>query len=350
MSQPDLLDVSHLGGWAAQWDALVDSSPLPSPFLRSWWLGTGGARRHFLLVVDETRLLGGLALEKAHALSRIHMMGDGHLCPDHLDLLAASGHEEVVTRVLRDWLCRSGPRLFNLRGVRAGSRLIQALPGPVRCDPVGAAPYALLPDCPDAFRAGLSSHLRRKISTTTKRLAAEGVTHQIVRGPALLSRLSMLRRLHRSRWGNRSDFLPAFDRFTAGCAGGCAADEVVIHELRNHDLVVAMVLTFEVARRVSVYQSARLTDRRWRDSGTLLFAAAIEDACARGFTEVDFLRGEESWKARFSSGHRPIVRLVAGKGVTGRVGCALDAASAFGAQTAVRGVRLGREAMARWRS
>ena len=50
---PNLIDAPRLDGWAAQWDRLVDSSPLPTPFLRSWWLtGAAGPDRHFLLVVD----------------------------------------------------------------------------------------------------------------------------------------------------------------------------------------------------------------------------------------------------------------------------------------------------------
>src|SRR5690349_16934344 len=82
-----LLDLTQLNGWAAQWDQLVDSSPLPSPFLRSWWLtGAGGPGGHFLLVVDGARLLGGLALENRHLMLSVRMMGDGSLCPDHLDL------------------------------------------------------------------------------------------------------------------------------------------------------------------------------------------------------------------------------------------------------------------------
>src|ERR1700722_20035239 len=127
-----LLDVPHLDGWASQWDQLVDSSPLPSPFLRSWWLdGTSGSGSHFLLVVDDAQLLGGLALEQRHPASRIRVMGDGSLCPDHLDLLAAHGEEATVVSHLGEWLCRPGGRLFDLRGIRADSRLIEALPGRV---------------------------------------------------------------------------------------------------------------------------------------------------------------------------------------------------------------------------
>jgi CelD/BcsL family acetyltransferase involved in cellulose biosynthesis len=351
VAPPSLIDIPHLDGWAAQWDQLVDSSPLPSPFLRSWWLtGAGGPDRHFLLVVDGVRLLGGLALEKRHPGLSIRMMGDGLLCPDHLDLLAAPGHEAAVVSLLRDWLSRPGERLLDLRGIRPGSRLIEALPGRVRREPMTVAPFTPLPGSPEAYRATLPSQFRRNLRVSAKRLAAEGVTHQTIRGRAVVQRLDTLRELHRAQWGSRSDFLPVFDRFAAGFAGGCASDEVVVHELGNDNLVVATVTAFEVAGRVSLYQSARLTDRRWRDATTVLLAAIIDDACTRGFNEVDFLRGEESYKERFAPSHREMLRLVAGKGVVGQVGGVTQAARFQARQTAVRCVRFSRSTLARWKA
>jgi CelD/BcsL family acetyltransferase involved in cellulose biosynthesis len=101
---------------------------------------------------------------------------------------------------------------------------------------------------------------------------------------------------------------------------------------------------------VSLYQSARLTDPRWRDATTVLIAAIIDDACTRGFAEVDFLRGEEPYKGRFAPGHREMFRLVAGTGAVGRLGCVTSAATYHATQGAVRSVRLGRSAVARWRA
>jgi CelD/BcsL family acetyltransferase involved in cellulose biosynthesis len=351
VAPPSLLDVPRLGGWAARWDQLVDSSLLPSPFLRSWWLtGVGGPGRHFLLAVDGAHLLGGLALEKRHPLLSVRMMGDGALCPDHLDLLAAPGHEAVVVSLLRDWLCRPGERLLDLKGVRAGSRLVEALPGRVRRQPMAVAPFTRLPDSPEAYRATLPSQFRKNLRVSAKRLAAEGVTHQMIRGQAVRQHLGTLRELHQAQWGSRSGFLPVFDRFAAGFAGGCAADEVVVHELGKDDMVVATVTAFEVAGRVSLYQSARLTDRRWRDAVTVLLAAIIDDACARGFSEVDFLRGDEPYKGRFTPDHREMWRLVAGKGVAGRLGGVTQAAAFQATGTAVRCVRFGRSVAARWKA
>jgi CelD/BcsL family acetyltransferase involved in cellulose biosynthesis len=254
-----------------------------------------------------------------------------------------------VVSLLQDWLCRPGERLLDLKGIRAGSRLIEALPGRVRREPMAVAPFTPLPDSPEAYRATLPSQFRKNLRGSTKRLAAEGVTHQANRGRAVPQSLDILRELHRSQWGSRSNFLPVFERFAAGFAAGCAADEVVVHELRNDGLVVAAVTAFEVAGRVSLYQSARLTDRRWRDVTTVLLAAIIDDACARGFHEVDFLRGDEPYKGRFAPSHREMLRLVAGKGVVGRLGGVTQAATSQATQTATRFARFGRSTVARWK-
>jgi CelD/BcsL family acetyltransferase involved in cellulose biosynthesis len=114
--------------------------------------------------------------------------------------------------------------------------------------------------------------------------------------------------------------------------------------------VVATVTAFEVAGRVSLYQSARLTDRRWRDATTVLLAAIIDDACARGRTEVDFLRGDEPYKGRFAPNHRDMLRLVAGTGIVGRLGGATHAGTFHATRAAIRCVRFGRSTAARWRA
>src|SRR4029077_18834038 len=91
-------------------------------------------------------------------------------------------------------------------------------------------------------------------------------------------------------------------------------EEIAVHELSVGDTVVAIMVAFEVAQRVSLYQSARLTAKRWREASTVLIAAAISDACKRGFTEVDFLRGDEDYKRNFTSERRELMRLRAASG------------------------------------
>ena len=318
-----LLVSPRLDRWAPQWDQLVGRSPLPSPFLRSWWLtGTGGRRCRFLLIVQEDRLLGGLALEEGRRLGLpcLRMMGSGPLCPDHLDLLAGPGHEDTVVQAVRAWLGRPGARLVDLEGIRPGSPLIRALPGRVRREPLAVAPWARLSVTADAYMAGRPSNFRRNLRKARARMAAQGAAYRISRGQSAVRSLETLRRLHAAQWGGRSRFLPSFDRFAAACRLGAESDEVAMHELHVDGTVIAVMASFEVAGRVSLYQSARLTDFRWRDATTVLLAASISDACDRGFAEVDLLRGSEAYKRNFAPEQRDLLRLRTANAWAGQAG------------------------------
>ena len=309
---PSLLALPELSRWAAQWDHLVDLSRLPSPFLRSWWLmGTAGPRRHFLLVVHDDMLLGGLALEqrRRRGMLSLTMMGAGPLCPDHLDLLADRGEEDAVIASISTWLRRSGTRLVDLEGIDADSLLVNALPASAHREPLTVAPWTPLPANPDAYLAARPALFRKNLRRASSRLAAEGADHRVKRGASAIRSLDTLRQLHDAQWGNRSRFLPSFDRFAAGCRLAAEVDELAVHELAIGELVVAIVVVFEVAGRISLYQSARLTDFRWRDATTVLLNAIIRDACTRGFIEVDFLRGDEAYKNNFASEQRQLLTL-----------------------------------------
>jgi len=319
---PGVLVRPDLGPWGPRWDQLVDQSPLPSPFLRSWWLtGTAAAHRQFVLVVHHDRLLGGLALEERRRLGLpfLTMMGAGPLCPDHLDLLAERGHEDAVVISLSAWLRRPGTRLLGFEGIAAGSLLMKALPAPVHRELLTVAPWAALAADGDAYLAARSAGFRKNLRKASARLAAEGVSHRINRGPSAVRALDTLRRLHGAQWGDQSRFLPSFDRFAAACRLAAEVDEIAVHELVTGGDVIAIMVSFEVAGRISLYQSARLTDSRWRDATTVLLSAIIRDACSRGFTEVDFLRGDEAYKKNFAPSQRQLLRLRATSGKSGRV-------------------------------
>jgi CelD/BcsL family acetyltransferase involved in cellulose biosynthesis len=307
-----LLVRPELGHWAGQWDRLVDRSPLPSPFLRSWWLtGTAGPGRQFVLVVRGDALMGGIALERRSRLGLpfFTMMGAGPLCPDHLDLLANPGHEDDVGASLAAWLRRSGLRALDFEGVPADSLLVSILRAPVHRELLAMAPWTALPADPDAYLAARPGLFRKNLRRASGRLAAEGVSHRVRRGSSAIRSLDTLKQLHAAQWGGRSRFLPSFDRFAAGCRLAAEVDEIAVHELAAGPSVIAIVVAFEVAGRVSLYQSARLTDFRWRDSMTVLLNAAILDACTRGFAEVDFLRGDEAYKNKFAPEQRQLLRL-----------------------------------------
>jgi CelD/BcsL family acetyltransferase involved in cellulose biosynthesis len=350
-AMPSLRAARDLDGWAPQWDRLVDLAPVPSPFLRSWWLtGVRGARPQFLLAVHGDQLLGGLALEEGRqmGLPRFRMMGAGLLCPDHLDLLARPGHEDAVARAVRAWLSRPGARLLDAEGLHPGSLLIKALPGRIRCEPLAGAPWTPLSGDADAYLAARPRNFRRNLRKARTRMEAEGVTHRISRGSSVAQSLETLRRLHAIQWAGRSRFLPAFDRFAAACRLGAERDEVAVHDLHIGETVIAIMVSFEVAGRVSLYQSARLTESRWRDATVVLLAAIITDACDRGFAEVDLLRGDEAYKSNFAHEQRELLRLWMANGRSGQIALGMETAARKAKRMAVaRSTPAGRRYRAR---
>jgi CelD/BcsL family acetyltransferase involved in cellulose biosynthesis len=316
---------THLSSLEPAWDTLVESLPLPSPFLRSWWLEhTADGTQRFLLVMDGDVLVGGLALqeERWFGVPRLRVMGAGLLRPDHLDAVALPDREKDVLAALAAWLRRPGSRVLDLEGVAGGSRLAGALPGRVHREVIAVAPWAPLPADPDDWLHTRPRSFRATLRKATRRLEDEAVVHRVFRGASVDAALGNLQRLHGARWGERSNFLAAYDRFAAASRAGAARGEVAFHELVAGEEVVAAVSCFEVAGRVSLYQSGRLSARRWRNAATVLLVEVIQDACERGLAEVDLLRGDEPYKANFASAIRDLLRLRAAHGAAGHLALA----------------------------
>ncbi len=224
-----------------------------------------------------------------------------------------------MVKAIQTWLCRPGSRLLDLEGVMTTAKLVTALPGGASCESIAVAPWTPIPADADAYFARHAQRFSADFRRASARLASAGATHRASRGSAAVQRLDVLRQLHHAQWGERSNFLPRFDRFAASCGLAVDFDEICVHELVADQTVLAILVAFEVAGRLSLYQSARLTDPRWREASTVLLAAVIKDACERGLTEVDFLRGGEAYKRNFASNRREVARVTGATGSLGRI-------------------------------
>lgn len=308
----------RLGSSGAAWDTLVDQAPLPSPYLRSWWLeGVAGPDPCFVLVFAGSTLVGGLALEADRRLRipRLQAIGTP-LGADHLDLVAATGHEHQVVAALADWCGRPGSRLFDLTGVTAGARVAEALPGTVRQTQFDVAPWRPIDRTwVDQLPEGELSHLLRR---PLKRFQRDGVERRMVEPVDGLAALERLRILHTAQWGEHSEFLPVFHLFRRAAPAGLEQGELVFFELVAGDEVIASQAWFVAAGRFSYAQGARSLDRQWRGAGTVLMAYAVEEAAALGCTELDLLRGDDAYKRLWADRSRPLFRLEAGTGLLGK--------------------------------
>lgn len=326
--------VDRLGALAPAWDDLATASGVDSPFVRSWWVDALATSRtaRIVLVHRDDRLVGGLALQRRRLLGVevLQVLGGGRLSPDHVDLLARPGHVDDVLAALADHL-GGGSRLLDLDGLRDGAlavRLARTLtPGAV-VRVVEHAPYEALPADPAAYLASRGSGLRTKGGKGRRRLERAGLVLRRTPDDAAADALDDLARLHRAR-GDREELLAHLPELRRVVELGVAAGEVSMHEAVRDDVRVGVLLGFTTGGRWSTYQIARSLDHDLRDVGTVLYLASIDDACRRGASELDLLRGDEPYKLTLAARTRPLLGVRAAVGLRGRLLLAgLDAARA----------------------
>jgi CelD/BcsL family acetyltransferase involved in cellulose biosynthesis len=311
------IERSTLGPWRARWDELVLTSPLPSPFLRSWWLehtAVGGPR--FVLVVAGDRLLGGLALQidQRFGVPRYRALGQSWLVPDHLDVVVDAGYADVVRSALAAWCLRPGDRLLDLEGVAADGMLATILPPTASARTIDRAPYLDLRGGLDAVASRLPSRLRNTIRRQQRRLEQAGVHHRVVPVEGSGIALTELRRLHELRWAAGSGFLGRFEAFRAAAVAGAAVGDVIVHQLARGEEVLASQVDLRAGDRVAYYQAGRRMDPEARAAGSVLLWLAIGHAWRGGAVEYDLLRGSEPYKDDWATGARPVVRIEAAVG------------------------------------
>ena len=305
---PRVEAVSVLGDRRAAWDELVEALPLPTPFLRSWWLEAVADRyTSYLLVLDaDGTLVGGLPVQVRRRLgvSLVRVTGSGPLCPDHLDAVSAPGRTGDVCAALDSWLRRQGHVLLDLDGLVERSTLGGCW-GPA--SPLDVAPYRTLTTRED-YVNGLSTSRRRALKRAHRKLTALDVRHRSVDGDRLIEALRAFRLLQEDRQGRRHlvDNLQVLD---AALVAGHARGEVRVDVLERPDRVVAVMIAFLVADRISLYQVARSTERDDDGAGNVLLHEVFQDASTRGWREIDLLRGAEEYKYKFVDQTRQLWRI-----------------------------------------
>lgn len=334
-----MVEVEGLGRHQVAWDALVLQLPLPSPFLRSWWLGAMSPAPHaHLLALDGDRLVGGVPLlrDRIGGVDRYRFVGQGVLCPDHLDLVAAPGREADVVAAFRRWFEAPGQRLVDLDGLVADSLVACALERDPRV--IESAPYLLLPSNEEAYLAARSSAFRRSVRRSTKRLSAAGIVHQRVAPAAVDAALDAFVALQADRPG-RDALLEQMAVLRAAVTAGVARGEAQVDVLASSETTAAVSIAFCTPGRLSLYQIARSLHRDHDGAGKVLLTRLVTDAISAGYREADLLRGGEDYKSSFVDAARTLHRLRAGHGVRGRIvvaGWESAAASARRGRTAVR--------------
>jgi CelD/BcsL family acetyltransferase involved in cellulose biosynthesis len=311
---------ASLGSRADEWDALVDASPHPSPFLRSWWLDAmAGPNTEFVLVVDDGRLTGGIALDtdRRRGVARGRIPGTGPLAPHNLDLVASPGTEAAVCAALFDQLGVHRPWITDFYGIRPDCHLLSCSAPSRRVARIDGAPWLRVPPDFEQYVSSRPTKLRQEIRRVIRRLDEAGYGYRVVGAADTRRALDTLEQLHRGRWGSRSHFLPAYAAFADAAEAGARRGEVAFQEIVLDGAVVASLVTLEVAGVSSWYQMGRDPDPRHSNVGTLLKARAVERSCRAGHRVIDLCIGEAPLKAQWADCVTPVLRL---RWASGRAG------------------------------
>jgi len=313
-----VIERPEIGHHRDAWDSIGSYQQISSVFQRSWWLAGVSKTTTHLLVLDDERLVGGLAVadRRRFGVRRLTAPGPTVLCPDHLDLIAEPGAEAEVVAAIGAWFRRPGQRVLDLRGVDDDSLLARAVG--VAAAPMDVAPYQPLPAAPDTYLAGRSSNFRRSVRRAGRSLAKLGIEHRRVDLAGLPAAFAAFRSLHTGREG-RGALVAELPTLEKALTAGVAVGEARVDLLASDDGVVAVTFAFVVEGRLSLYQVARSLDPAHDGAGNVLLVAVIEDAVLAGCHEVDMLRGGEGYKSSFADSSRPIGRLRAAHGGLARV-------------------------------
>lgn len=266
-------------------------------------------------------------------------------CPDHLELLATP---EADVDSLVGALENTPWVLIRLDNVAEAASNVERFCAAcerrgwtVRRRLLGRCPYLELPGSWEAYLSSLSAHARHAIRHKERKLFRD---HEVVLtnyGEGRVEEgLHHLQRLHAVRWGGGGAFRdPAWERLHR-CFAASLADrgQLWLVTLDLDGAPAAAWYGFSLGDTVYHYQSGR--DLRWeRDRvGTVLMGLMIRRAIERGYRRLDFLRGEEPYKAEWTRTARGRYEVVVFR--TGWRGGALRGLDGIARQLRRRGSRL----------
>lgn len=308
---------------AEVWDGLYARSGARSPFLTWAWhrAWADAAPREQLESCGAVVLRGARGAVNAvlpfrvrrDRLWRVPVTSLGWVfgdlgAPDHLELLADPAADlETMADVLDilpweiiklDHVAESAPNVERLAALCARRGWA------VRSRVVGRCPYLDLPESWDAYLASLSGHGRRALRRKERRLEREHDVMLTDYGRDRIEEgLEHLMRLHTRRWSGGGAFADTtmrrlHRRFATGLA---ERDRLWLVTLDVDGAPAAAWYGFALGDTVYHYQNGR--DPRWERErvGTVLMARMVRRAIEQGYRKMDLLRGEEPYKAEWTS-------------------------------------------------
>lgn len=300
--------------WADLWRRSPSATPFQSPaWLLPWWDSFAPGTLRVVTVHCGDRLVAlaplyreapAEARPEGHAPRRLLPIGLG--TTDYLDVLIDPDTPDAAARLVdaaaadRDW------DEWELTDLAPGAAAI-TLPVPPGCtetvDEAAPCPVLALPAGADDIAAALPPRKRRAIRMDRNRASRRGAVEIVTaHDEEEVGRLlAVLITLHQARWTARGEpgvFADARvrDFHERALPGLLAAGLVRLDAVTIAGAVAAVMVQLVDCHRRYAYLAGFDAAFAYESPGTLLFAAALEDAARAGVREFHFLRGDEPYK------------------------------------------------------
>jgi CelD/BcsL family acetyltransferase involved in cellulose biosynthesis len=323
-----LEDTQEFAVLEEEWEELYRHCATATPFqswawLYSWWQHYGEGHELRIVAVRSGELLVGILpfmIQRQFGFKRLLFIGTG--VTDYLDLLAREGWEREVAeagvRVLRGLGPWQVVDLQELSPEAVAWGLFSGWDGPrvqrwqVNNPVIDAKPW-------DEVLMTVTKNTRKVARRTMRRADEDGIRYELVKAEDVEAGARRLVALHREAWQgkeiNPNDLTETYESFMAAAARRMTARRLGgIGEFhRNGEVIMSHILVFGRnfigAHTLGVTQKAM---ERYQVS-TIELWRLLNTALERNYDYVDWLRGEEPYKVRWSSRMIPNHRLILGK-------------------------------------
>ena len=317
-----------------EWNLLLDESITHVPFLRHeylriWWDTLGGGEwKSAELTIAAARRDGSLVgiaplfLTPDHqGLSALMLLGSIEIS-DYLDLIVRPQDLKVFVDELLPFLAANIPAWqvldwYNLLDTSPLLEVIQQaaikLGWHVELNQLQHSPYIPLPGDFETYLAGIDKKQRHEIRRKMRRAeeANQGVTYVIANDAARIDQdiedfLALM-----ANDAQKLAFLTPVMRETFRQMVRCAFETGCLHLafLEINGEKAAGHLSFDYLKRIWAYNSGINPKYIELSPGWVLLGRELQWANQNGYTEYDFMRGDEEYKYRFGSVDRSVKRL-----------------------------------------
>ncbi|MGR3293355.1 MAG: GNAT family N-acetyltransferase [Candidatus Scalindua sp.] len=314
------------------WTTLLKKSRGDTLFLTwewmyTWWKFFQENRQLFILTIyDESEKLLGIAplcINKKKicgipVLKYIKFLGTMPISSDHLDFIIYNGMERKVIGAIVEYLFQ-GNRwdyclLSNIPATSLTGRLLKEIMGNrhFHSEISQVCPYIPLPSQIEGFYSSLSRNMRNTIKRRRRNLDRKykGFEFMTCDNPDDIDdAMERLFKLHQKKWmaekfrGNfaRNDVRDFHKKIARMFFN---SDMLRLYFLRVQGKDVAALYIFKYNNKLFYYQGG--WDPEWSKDrvGSILTNLVIDGAINKGYSEYDFLRGTEDYKARLTDKKR----------------------------------------------